>query len=125
MLDEAGMLFITGRASDMFISGGANIDPREVEEKILRHPSVCQAGVVGVPDSEWGEAGYAICVVDPGSGVTADALLAWCRDNMARYKVPKVIHLVDEMPTSTYGKVTAPILREALRAAGLWPEGIG
>ncbi len=120
VLDERGLLYITGRASDMYISGGSNIDPREVEEKILAHPYVRAVGVVGAPDPDWGEVGYAVAVVDPG--LTTDELLAWCRENMARYKVPKVVHVVDELPTTAYGKVTTPVLRELLQAAGEWPE---
>lgn len=120
VVDERGLLYITGRASDMYISGGSNIDPREVEEKILAHPKVRAVGVVGAPDADWGEVGYAVAVVD--SGLSADELLGWCRQNMARYKAPKVIHLVDQLPTTAYGKVTTPVLRELLRDVGRWPE---
>ncbi|WZH51050.1 MAG: AMP-binding protein [Nocardioides alkalitolerans] len=121
VLDERGMLFITGRASDMYISGGSNIDPREVEEKILTHPQVQAVGVVGAPDADWGEVGYAVAVVD--DGLSAEQLLAWCRENMARYKAPKVVHLVDRLPTTAYGKVTTPVLRQLLADAGRWPAG--
>ena len=120
VLDERGLLYITGRASDMYISGGSNIDPREVEEKILAHPHVSAVGVVGAPDAEWGEVGYAVAVVD--GELTADELLAWCREHMARYKAPKVVHLVDQLPTTAYGKVTTPVLRALLQEAGVWPE---
>jgi fatty-acyl-CoA synthase len=120
VVDERGFLYITGRASDMYISGGSNIDPREVEEKILAHPQVRAVGVVGAPDAEWGEVGYAVAVVD--EGLTVEELLSWCREHMARYKAPKVIHLVDQLPTTAYGKVTTPVLRELLENAGRWPE---
>jgi fatty-acyl-CoA synthase len=120
VVDERGLLYITGRASDMYISGGSNIDPREVEEKILTHPLVRAVGVVGAPDADWGEVGYAVAVVD--DGLTADELLAWCREHMARYKAPKLVHLVDQLPTTAYGKVTTPVLRELLQAVGRWPE---
>ena len=120
VVDERGLLYITGRASDMYISGGSNIDPREVEEKILSHPKVRAVGVVGAPDADWGEVGYAVAVVE--NGLTADELLTWCRENMARDKAPKVIELVDQLPTTAYGKVTTPVLREVLQAAGRWPE---
>jgi len=120
LCDEAGLLYITGRASDMYISGGSNIDPREVEVKLREHPGVRQVGVVGVPDPDWGEVGYAVCVVEPG--LHPDDLLEWSRGVMARYKVPKRVHVVDQLPTSAYGKVTTPLLRELLRDAGLWPE---
>lgn len=117
-LDGSGHLFITGRASDMYISGGSNIDPREVEEKILRHPGVRQVGVVGVPDPDWGEVGVAVCVLEPE--LEPEQLLTWCRENMARYKAPKRLHVVESLPTSAYGKVTTPLLRELLQDAGLW-----
>lgn len=120
VLDDRGLLYITGRASDMYISGGSNIDPREVEEKILAHPQVRAVGVLGAPDSEWGEVGFAVAVVE--DGLRADELMAWCRDHMARYKAPKLIHLVDELPTTAYGKVTTPVLRELLQNEGLWPQ---
>ena len=97
-LDASGLLYITGRASDMFISGGSNIDPREVEEKLLKHPDVVAAGVVGAPDPTWGEVGYALCVLRPGSTLTADELLSWCRSNMVRYKVPKRIEFAPPCP---------------------------
>lgn len=121
VLDECGMLFITGRATDMYISGGSNIDPREVEEKIIAHPKVTSVGVVGAPDADWGEVGYAVAVVQ--DGLTGEELIDWCRENMARYKAPKVIHVVDEMPTTAYGKITTPLLRQLLQDAGRWPEG--
>jgi fatty-acyl-CoA synthase len=120
VVDERGLLYITGRASDMYISGGSNIDPREVEEKILAHPRVRAVGVVGAPDAEWGEVGYAVAVVE--DGLTEGELLAWCREHIARYKAPKVVHLVDQLPTTAYGKVTTRVLRELLQAAGRWPE---
>jgi fatty-acyl-CoA synthase len=120
VLDEAGMLYITGRASDMYISGGSNIDPRAVEEKILAHPQVRAVGVIGAPDADWGEVGYAVAVVD--GGLTADELLSWCRKHMARYQAPKMVHLVDQLPTTPYGKVTTPVLRQLLQEAGRWPE---
>ena len=119
MLDDAGLLYITGRASDVFISGGTNIDPRDVEELILRHPGILQAAVVGVPDANWGEVGFAVCVTEPG--LSADDILAWCRQTMSGYKVPKHAYVVDSLPTAAYGKVTTPALRDFLTKAGMWP----
>lgn len=120
LLDESGLLYITGRASDMYISGGSNVDPREVEEKILAHPQVRAVGVLGAPDADWGEVGYAVAVVD--GELSAEDLLAWCRENMTRYKAPKFVHLVDQLPTTAYGKVTTPMLRELLQASDRWPQ---
>ncbi|WP_336873915.1 AMP-binding protein [Rhodococcus qingshengii] len=120
-LDATGLLYITGRASDMFISGGSNIDPLEVEEKLLKHPDVLAAGVVGAPDPTWGEVGYALCVLRPGSTLTTDDLATWCRAHMVRYKVPKRIEFAPSLPTSGYGKVTTALLRNEFVRLGLWP----
>jgi fatty-acyl-CoA synthase len=121
-LDPTGLLYITGRASDMYISGGSNIDPREVEEKLLKHPDIIAAGVVGAPDATWGEVGFALCVPRDGSALTPELLLAWCRDNMVRYKIPKRIEFAPALPTSGYGKVTTILLREEFRRRGSWPS---
>ncbi|WP_342659786.1 Long-chain-fatty-acid--CoA ligase FadD13 [Rhodococcus ruber] len=123
-LDPSGLLYITGRASDMFISGGSNIDPREVEEKLLKHPELVAAGVVGAPDATWGEVGYALCVLREGSSLTVDELLSWCRENMVRYKIPKHIEFATALPTSGYGKVTTALLREEFRERGSWPSEV-
>lgn len=123
-LDPTGLLYITGRASDMFISGGSNIDPREVEEKLLKHPDVVAAGVVGAPDDTWGEVGYALCVARPESTLTVDELLSWCRENMARYKVPKRIEFATVLPTSGYGKVTTALLKDEFTKRGSWPSQV-
>ncbi|WP_416061841.1 AMP-binding protein [Rhodococcus indonesiensis] len=120
-LDESGLLYITGRASDMFISGGSNIDPREVEEKLLKHPDLVAAGVVGAPDETWGEVGYALCVLREGSSLTVEELRAWCQENIVRYKIPKHIEFATMLPTSGYGKVTTALLKEEFRKRGSWP----
>ena len=69
-MDEDGYLYITGRASDMYISGGSNIYPREIEEKLLTHPAIAEVTVVGVPDQTWGEVGVAVCVLAPGASLS-------------------------------------------------------
>jgi fatty-acyl-CoA synthase len=120
-LDERGMLYITGRDSDMYISGGSNIDPREVEEKVLRHPDVAEVGVVGVPHEQWGEVGYAVCVPRAGSRPDPRSIEEWCRSNMPGYKAPRRVVIVDELPTSGYGKVTKRLLRALLEERGEWP----
>ena len=119
-MDEHGFLYITGRASDMYISGGSNIHPREVEEKLLMHPDVAECAVLGVPDPLWGEVGVAAVVVRGGAGDEA-ALLAWMGEKMPRYKIPKRVFFLDEMPKSGYGKVPKRLVRDALEARGLLP----
>lgn len=105
----------------MYISGGSNIDPREVEEKLLKHPDISQVGVVGVPDPQWGEVGYAVCVLRDGVDLDSLTLEGWCRSNVPRYKAPRRVVVVDALPTSGYGKVTKQLLRTLLEERGEWP----
>jgi acyl-CoA synthetase (AMP-forming)/AMP-acid ligase II len=116
VIDAAGNLRIVGRSKDMFIVGGFNAYPAEIEGALLRHPEVQQAAVIGVPDERLGEVGMAFVVTsssDPGVG---DAILTWARDQMANYKVPRTIELVAELPTNATGKVVKDELRA--RVAG-------
>jgi fatty-acyl-CoA synthase len=101
--DEEGYFFIKGRLKEMFISGGENVYPAEVEAVLHEHPHVREAAVVGVPDETWGEAGAAYVALD--ETVTVDELLAFCRERLARFKVPKQVHVVDELPRNSMGKV--------------------
>ncbi|GJD50357.1 Long-chain-fatty-acid--CoA ligase FadD13 [Methylobacterium crusticola] len=118
-LDAQRFLFITGRASDMYISGGSNIYPREIEEKILTHPAVAETAVLGVPDPTWGEIGIAVCVPREGERLTEEDVLAFLFDKVARYKLPKRVILRESLPKSGYGKITKKMVREELEAAGL------
>ncbi len=116
--DEQGYLYITGRQSDMYISGGSNIYPREVEEKVLAHPAVAEAAVLGVPDPTWGEVGVMVCVLRPGHALEADALLDWLAPRIARYKLPRQVFFWEALPRSGYGKITKKLVRDALRERG-------
>jgi fatty-acyl-CoA synthase len=118
-MDEAGFLYVTGRASDMYISGGSNIYPREIEEKILTHPAIAEVAVVGVPDPTWGEVGIAVCVPREGASVSEIELVAFLAPEMARYKMPKRILFWDALPKSGYGKVPKRLVRDELEARGL------
>lgn len=111
-LDEQGYLFITGRASDMYISGGSNVYPREIEEALLSHPAVTEAAVLGMPDAKWGESGYAVIVTT--AEVTDEQLLAYLEPRIARYKWPKRFVRWDEMPKSGYGKIVKKQIRALL-----------
>jgi acyl-CoA synthetase (AMP-forming)/AMP-acid ligase II len=111
-VDENGYLFITGRASDMYISGGSNVYPREVEEALLTHPSVSEAAVVGMPDPKWGECGYAVIVTT--ADVDDEQLMAHLEPRIARYKWPKRFVRWDEMPKSAYGKIVKKQIRSLL-----------
>jgi acyl-CoA synthetase (AMP-forming)/AMP-acid ligase II len=88
-LDREGYLYITGRASDMYISGGSNVYPRETEEKMLTHPAIAEVAILGVPDRTWGEVGVAVCVLREGAALSERELVAWMEDKVARYKLPK------------------------------------
>jgi len=100
------------RSKDMIISGGENIYPREIEEVVARHPAVREVVVIGVPDPQWGEAIKAVVALKAGASVTADELIAFCKDHIASYKKPKSVDFVDELPKSNYGK----LLKRELRA---------
>lgn len=121
-MDREGFVYITGRASDMYISGGSNIYPREVEEKILTHPDIVEVAVLGVPDPQWGEVGHAVCVVRAGAALTEEDLLAWLAPKVARYKLPRRVHFWEALPKSGYGKVPKRMVRDAMADRGLWPE---
>jgi acyl-CoA synthetase (AMP-forming)/AMP-acid ligase II len=111
-LDEEGFLYITGRASDMYISGGSNVYPREIEEALLTHPAVNEVAVLGLPDEKWGECGCAVIVT---TGEVSDAeLLAHLEPRIARYKWPKQFVRWTEMPKSGYGKIVKKNIRVLL-----------
>jgi long-chain acyl-CoA synthetase len=115
--DADGYLTLRDRSKDLIISGGMNIYPREVEEALLRHPSVRAAAVVGRPDAEWGEAVVAFVVaVDGAAPPAVDDLDRTCLERIARFKRPKDYRFVDTLPTNNYGKVVKRELRDRLRA---------
>jgi fatty-acyl-CoA synthase len=116
--DEAGFIYITGRASDMYISGGSNIHPREIEEKILAHPSIAHVAVVGAPDEKWGEVGIAVCVLRANATLSEEELLGWLADKVASYKLPKRVVFWPSIPTSGYGKIAKASVRRELEARG-------
>jgi acyl-CoA synthetase (AMP-forming)/AMP-acid ligase II len=116
VLDDAGRLRIVGRVKDMFIVGGFNAYPAEIENSLLRHPAIRQAAVIGVPDHRLGEVGMAFVVTS--GPVTAAEIIDWSRDQMANYKVPRVIEIVDELPLNATGKVMKDTLRARAVATG-------
>jgi acyl-CoA synthetase (AMP-forming)/AMP-acid ligase II len=116
VMDQRGYLRITDRQKDMFIVGGFNAYPAEIEGAILRHPAVAQVAVVGVPDDRMGEVGMAFVVPRPGEAVDPDGLVSWCRDQMANYKVPRHVEVVEALPLNASGKVLKFELRDRGRA---------
>jgi fatty-acyl-CoA synthase len=111
--DEDGYFYIVDRWKDMYISGGENVYPAEVENVLYGHDAVAEAAVIGVADERWGEVGRAIVVPAEGADATAEDLLGFCSERLARYKVPKSVVFVDVLPRNAAGKV----LKQDLRAA--------
>jgi HIP---CoA ligase len=105
LVGDDGNLRITDRKKDMFIVGGFNAFPAEIEGVMLTHPGVAQVAVVGMPDDRLGEVGQAYVVRRAGEAVDDVGLIAWCREHMANYKVPREVLFVDDLPQTASGKV--------------------
>ena len=115
--DADGYYTIVDRVKDMYISGGENVYPAEVERVLLEHPAVAEAAVVGVPDERWGEAGRACLVPRPGAVIDPGQVRAFCRERLAGYKVPKHVEVVEALPRNAAGK----LLKDRLRVV-TWSE---
>ena len=111
-MDEDGYVYIQDRIKDMIISGGENVYPAEVESAIYGHPAIAEVAVIGVPSERWGEEVKACCVPKPGATIDEGDVIAWTRERIAAFKVPKSIDIIPEMPRNPTGK----ILRRELRA---------
>lgn len=116
-LDDEGYLYVTERRDDLIVTGGENVYPAEVEAVLLGHPAVEDAGVVGLPDAEWGQAVMAAVTLRPDAEVGTEDLLVYCRERLAGYKIPKQLWFVPELPRSPAGKLMRRILRERIPAA--------
>lgn len=122
--DEAGYLKIVDRLRNIFISGGENVAPAEVEATLLTHPAVADVAVVGVPDDRWGEHGVALVIRRPGVVTDQAELIEHCRDRLAAFKVPAAVHFVTELPYNTMGKVSRQAALElALGTEQAEPDG--
>ncbi len=111
-MDPDGYVYIVDRKKDMIVSGGENIYPREIEEVLYAHPAVLEAAIIGVPDELWGESVMALVVLRPGQAATADELIAFSAERLARYKRPKSVEFRDVLPKSPSGKILKKDLRE-------------
>ena len=111
-MDQQGFFYITGRESDMYISGGSNIYPREIEEKILQHADINEVAVIGIADAKWGEVGVAICVAREGVTVANLDIEEFLSGKIASYKMPKQFTFWPELPKSAYGKITKKLVKE-------------
>ena len=114
VVDDAGNLRIVGRSKDMFIVGGFNAYPAEIENLLLGHPGIAEVAVIGIPDERLGEVGMAFVVPAPGVPVDGDEVVAWARDNMANYKAPRRVEVVEALPRNATGKVVKDDLRARL-----------
>ena len=113
--DADGFLYVCDRIKDMVISGGENVYPAEVESVLLEHSAVANAAVVGAPDERWGEIVVAVLVLKAGRTLTLSELLAFCGPRLARYKLPKRLHILDALPLNGAGKVVKQPLRELIK----------
>jgi acyl-CoA synthetase (AMP-forming)/AMP-acid ligase II len=112
IMDERGYLRITDRTKDMFIVGGFNAYPAEIENLMLANDAIAQVAVIGVPDERMGEVGMAFVVRRPDSTATAAEIVAWCRDTMANFKAPRHVEIVETLPLNATGKVLKFELRD-------------
>jgi fatty-acyl-CoA synthase len=110
-VDEDGFYYLVDRVKDMYKSGGENVAPAEVERVLIGHPDILDVAVVGIPDPTWGEVGRAFVVVRPGATVTLESLREFCAGRIARYKAPRSLVVVDDLPRNPTGKISKPALR--------------
>jgi acyl-CoA synthetase (AMP-forming)/AMP-acid ligase II len=113
-LDGGGFLFVEGRLDDVIVRGGENLSPGEIEDTLLAHPAVRDAGVIGVPDEEWGETVAAAVVLQPGAEATVEELQDWVRARLRSSRTPTVIEFRAELPYNETGKLLRRVLRTEL-----------
>jgi fatty-acyl-CoA synthase len=116
-IDEEGFYYIVDRWKDMYISGGENVYPAEIENVLHQIAAVAEAAVIGIPDPQWGETGLAIVAVKPGSDLSEAEIHAHCAANLARFKCPRLIRFVDALPRNATGKIHKPTLRQTFSTA--------
>jgi fatty-acyl-CoA synthase len=112
LVDDEGFYFIVDRWKDMYISGGENVYPAEVENVLYQNDAIAEAAVIGMSDTRWGQVGRAIVVVKPGKTLSEDDVVAHCAANLARYKLPHSVVFADALPRNATGKVHKPTLRK-------------
>ncbi len=110
--DDEGYLYVVDRKKNMYISGGENVYPAEVEKFLYSHPGILEVAVIGVPHPRWGEVGKAFIVPRPGHTLTAEEILNFCRGNLARFKIPKYVEFLKALPKSDTGKIDRKTLRK-------------
>jgi acyl-CoA synthetase (AMP-forming)/AMP-acid ligase II len=123
-MTENSYVFVVDRIKDMIITGGENVYSIEVENVISKHPAIATCAVIGLPDEKWGERVHAVVVLHPGTNLTIDELMDFCRPSIAGYKVPRGLTIVDALPLSPAGKVLKRDLRATLGGAVAEPKGV-
>jgi fatty-acyl-CoA synthase len=126
-IDEEGFYYIVDRWKDMYISGGENVYPAEVENVLHQLAAIAEAAIIGIPDQQWGETGMAIIAVKPGQAITEAEIHAHCEANLARFKRPRLIRFVEALPRNATGKIHKPTLRKnfgALKATDMAGAGV-
>ena len=113
-MNEQGWFFIVDRKKDMINASGYKVWPREVEDVLYTHPAVREAAVVGIPDQYRGEHVKAVVRLKAGHSVEPDAIVAFCRERMAAYKIPRVVVVIDELPKTASGKILRRELRDSV-----------
>jgi len=118
-VDEDGFYYIVDRWKDMYISGGENVYPAEVENVLHQISAIAEAAIIGIPDPQWGEAGMAIVAIKSGHSLTEDEIHAHCAANLARFKCPRLVRFVDALPRNATGKIHKPTLRQTFATASV------
>jgi fatty-acyl-CoA synthase len=116
--DDEGFIYIVDRSKDMYISGGENVYPAEIENVLYELPQVAEAAVIGIPDKRWGETGMAVLVLKEGASLEDKAVIDHCRKNLARFKVPHAVEHIDALPRNATGKVLKRVLRDRFVGEG-------
>lgn len=115
-VDSEGYFFVIDRKKHMYISGGENVYPAEVEKFIVQHPKIAEAAIVGVPDAKWGEVGVAFVVPKADESLREEDVLTYCTGNLAKYKIPKYVRIIQELPKSDAGKINRRALQASFEA---------
>jgi fatty-acyl-CoA synthase len=110
--DEEGYIYIVDRERDMYISGGENVYPAEIEKVLFAHSKILDAAAVGVPDAKWGEVGKAFIVLKPGETMTEEEALQFLKGKVGKYKIPKYVEFVEELPKTASGKIQKFLLKD-------------
>ncbi len=110
-MDEEGYLYLVDRSKDMYISGGENVYPAEVEDVLMTHGAIADAGVIGIPDEKWVEVGLAILVKAPDANINEEEIVEYCKGKLAGYKRPRQVVFIDQLPRTLTGKILKKDLR--------------